>query len=438
MSHRTHRTTGRNALTFATAPILLGLIGFVGLTGLSTTTAHAQRPAYTFVSIAEAQASGGLGSFNRIPSLSNTGRVAFTASDTTSNIAGVYTGTGVGSPIAVASATGSLTGIGGYADINADGSRVAFYGRTSSGTGIYTASATTAAGSPTPISTTTTGGTFGSFYDSFSPSLNGLGNVYYSDTQNATLVNAYNNVRTAPADGTGTVQTRFSPGNGVFAVGTNNISVSDNGTLAYRGKRSTVNASTPEGIYVQPLSGSAVAIALTGTTFDSYGELAVNNAGNVLYTGFGTGGIRLERYANGVTTSLLTTNGSVFDGFGAVSLNNNGSIGFLARLDGSYATGPTGSVEGIFVGTNPVTDAALLEGDALFGGTLRDVGFGRNGLNDLGQFAFWYQLTDGRGGIGIATRVTSAVGTPEPTTASLVGIALPLLSGMAVIRRRKK
>jgi MYXO-CTERM domain-containing protein len=146
----------------------------------------------------------------------------------------------------------------------------------------------------------------------------------------------------------------------------------------------------------------------------------------------------LERYANGVTTSLLTSNGSVFDGFGAVSLNNNGSFAFLGRLDSSFATGPTGAVEGIFVGTNPITDAALLEGDALFGGTLRDVGFGLNGFNDLGQFTFFYELTDGRTGIGLATVTSQAVGAPEAGTAVLVGLGLLLLGGVFGIRRRRK
>ncbi len=400
----------------------------LALVFLGTTAAHAQRPAYTFTKIVEGQQTGGLRPSTRTPSLSDTGRVAFTANDGVTNTNGVYTGTGIGSPIALVQETGVLTGIAG-ANINADGSRVAFSARSNAVGGVYTSSATIPTVSPTAIST-------GLVYDGFSPRLDAVGNAYLSDTLHPTLVNAYTNVRTAPADGTGTVQTRFSPGNGVFAVGTDGISVSDSGTLAYRGKRSTTNFSTPEGIYVQPLSGAAVAIALTGTTFTSYGEIAVNNAGTVLYTGFGTGSIRLEKYEGGVTTSLLTADGSVFDGFGKVSLSNNGNFAFLARLDSSFATGPTGAVEGIFTGTNPVTDAALLEGDSLFGGTLRDVTFGGNALNESGQFAFGYQLTNGRGGIGLATRGSAAV-VPEANAASLIGLALPLL-GVGLVRRRKK
>lgn len=276
--------------------------------GATATVAHAQRPAYTFTKIAEDAPTGGIKFFNHTPSLSNNGRVAFTATDNAGNIEGVYTGNGIGPAVAVAPATGTLTGIGAYVDINADGSRVAFKGRFGTGTGIYTASATTA-GTLTSISTTTTGGEFSQFYDDFGPRLDGLGNVLYNDTPHPVLFNSFTNVRTAPADGTGAAQqTRFTPGSGVFAVRTGNTSVSDNGTLAYRGMRSETNSNTPEGIYVQPLSGSAVAVALTGTTFTRYDNLAVNNAGSVLYTGFGTGGIRLERYAGGITTSLLTTN----------------------------------------------------------------------------------------------------------------------------------
>lgn len=102
-------------------------------------------------------------------------------------------------------------------------------------------------------------------------------------------------------------------------------------------------------------------------------------------------------------------------------------MAFLARFDDGR--------DGIFVGTDPVTGAALLEGDSLFGGTLQQVTFGGNGLNDSGQFAFSYQLTNGRSGVGLATR--GAVTVPE---SSAFALALPALGmvGVVLIKRRKK
>ena len=398
------------------------LVAVAAITLGTVCAAHAQRPAYTFIKIAEEAP----GSVLRIsdatfPSVSSDGRVAFFATTRTGNVEGIYTGTGADTPIAVAEAAGGFVGIGPRLAISPDGSRVVFSARTATGTGVYTASATVAGGSVTAIATTS-GGTFSQFYDSFSPRLDNRGNVLFADTPHPVLFNAYRNIRTAPADGTGAVQTRFAGGGGISSVREGDLAVSDSGAMAFRAYRSET-ANRDEAIYLQSAAGGALtAIAVNG----SYTSLDINNAGSVVYGDFPVaGGVRLSRYANGTTTTLLSTNGSVCDGIGVAAINNGGDVAFAARFqDGRDC---------VLTGANAVSDAALIEGDALFGSTIAQLNFGGNtAFNDAGQFAFSYSLTNGRYGIGLASRIGS-VAVPEAATPLLM-----LLAGTGAVLTRRR
>ena len=52
-----------------------------------------------------------------------------------------------------------------------------------------------------------------------------------------------------------------------------------------------------------------------------------------------------------------------------------------------------------------IRDRVILEGDPLFGSTLSDIQFFRNGFNNRGQIAFRYSLANGLAGIAVATAV---------------------------------
>ena len=111
-----------------------------------------------------------------------------------------------------------------------------------------------------------------------------------------------------------------------------------------------------------------------------------------------------------------------FGSFGAVSLNNHGHIAFY----GSLAFGGAG----IFTGPDPVLDKVIAVGDPLDGSTVAQLGFGREGLNDRGQIAFWALLANGEQGVF----VTNAV--PEPSSLVLFGVGCMGL--LAHLRRRKR
>ncbi len=69
-----------------------------------------------------------------------------------------------------------------------------------------------------------------------------------------------------------------------------------------------------------------------------------------------------------------------------VALNNRNQFAFLAQTGPSF---------GVYAGANPATDRVIALGDALFGSTVTDLGFYREGLNDAGQVAFVARLANG-------------------------------------------
>jgi hypothetical protein len=107
--------------------------------------------------------------------------------------------------------------------------------------------------------------------------------------------------------------------------------------------------------------------------------------------------------------------------FDSPTINADGTVFFMATLPGN--------INGIFYGSNPVTNRLIAVGDPLFGSTVTALNIGSFGLNDLGQLAFYYNLADGRNGLALATPV------PEPTALMLGGAAL---SGALALGRQRR
>lgn len=57
---------------------------------------------------------------------------------------------------------------------------------------------------------------------------------------------------------------------------------------------------------------------------------------------------------------------------------------------------------GIYTGPDRVADKVIATGDSLFGSTVTDLAFDRDGMNNKGQIAFTAHLADGRGRRGYA------------------------------------
>lgn len=156
-----------------------------------------------------------------------------------------------------------------------------------------------------------------------------------------------------------------------------------------------------------------------------------NDAGTVLFQATRPeGGIGIYNHSEGVVSELTYANAfgpAPFVRFwpessgyaGYAKINNDGMVTFWARRkDGR---------QGIFIGPDPLADALLLEGDPLFGSTVSFVGF--SNLNDRGDVAFTYRLSNGASGIAVAKLV------PEPTNLCLTGVALVLAASMRRLRR---
>jgi hypothetical protein len=126
--------------------------------------------------------------------------------------------------------------------------------------------------------------------------------------------------------------------------------------------------------------------------FDSFGDPVLEVTGTVaFFATFEVGAGRLSGIFTGSGTSDLravAVEGNGFRGFASPpSINSAGTVAFLATLPGGD--------RGIFTGPDPRADKVIATGDELFGSTVTDVHFFRQGLNDAGQVAFQASLADG-------------------------------------------
>lgn len=207
---------------------------------------------------------------------------------------------------------------------------------------------------------------------------------------------------------------------------------------------------------------------VTGPVYSGFALAAINNANLLAFTADLTAGGSALLRGDGATTETLADNSGLIDVFlgSGLSFADNGSVVFLAGLDdgrqaalradgvqvdviaatsaGGYSlfleaaqneSGQVGLLAfldgggfGLFAGPDRATDAVVKLGDSLFGSTVTALNFNANGMNDLGQYAFFYELADGRTGIAVAA-------VPEPAVVLLGASGLALSVG-AVRRRR--
>lgn len=222
---------------------------------------------------------------------------------------------------------------------------------------------------------------------------------------------------------------------------------SDNGALAYAWQ--SPNLLQRQIVRVQDGIRTVVATTNVPGQFESF---AINNDGLVaLVAPADAFGSRKGVYlADGITTKqvALTDIQGPFNRLGNVSINNDGSLAFLAGLlDGGDYTNPPGSGgsgglgggqeyverwEGLFTGPDLEDDLVIRTGQLLDGLRLSTLRFGTNGLNDLGQIAFYAEFTDGSAAQYIATPVA----VPEPSSLTLAAGAA--LGALVVSLRRHR
>jgi hypothetical protein len=162
----------------------------------------------------------------------------------------------------------------------------------------------------------------------------------------------------------------------------------DSGIFVGReGSFRTIAAPDPSRSVQEPVLNDAGTAAFETSFFDATGQFVT----------------AIVKGDGGPLTTVADTTGPFgFFGFRPPAINNNGDVAFSAILDDDF---PNGS---IYVGPDPKKDRVIGTGDKLDGGTISNVSFCEEGLNDSGQVAFIAELADPRAPEGRRTAVFRA------------------------------
>ncbi len=232
--------------------------------------------------------------------------------------------------------------------------------------------------------------------------------------------------------------------------------LADNGATVFM---SFIDQPSRLGLFVAEPGGNHRTVALQGeaapsgpgVTFASIvGTPVVNSTAQVLFsanlndaatTGFDRGLF----FHDGAELQQLIRTGDTAPGGGPgefnnvlvdIGLNDNGQAAFTAVLSGA-GVGTSNDRALLFVDTDGEIYSVIREGDAFDGGIVESFNFSGgvdageglyigdqySGLNNAGQVAFSYQLTNNRHGVAVWT-------VPEPTTATLLAaLGLATLAG---------
>ena len=371
--------------------VLTGLLAVPALFGASYT--------YTKITDDAPGSTLGLASFLGPFLINSSGAVAFTAAMVEVGT-GIYTGSGNGI---------STVYVGGLTF----GSPLVFTatGFNDSGTVVYLTEAravytATAGGTPFLVTAPTSIGHSGIF-----PGINNAGTVAYgADQSNASIL-----TRTGTADPQTLVSNTALPGSNALAAPTlTGLSINNSGTVAFYALQVASGASCRCGIYTAgPGAPTPVAPLQDNLSGSSVPQLNDNGAIAFLGTYQGVNGVFVASNGQIAAAVDLGTQVVSLGSANNVSLNSKGEVAYWAKF------GISPFVEGIFTGPDKVADKVIGTGDPLFGsvvsGIVESQVAGRF-LNDNGQVAFSYKLSNGLSGIAVATPVAS--GTPPPILAA--------------------
>uniref|UniRef100_Q022K5 Uncharacterized protein n=1 Tax=Solibacter usitatus (strain Ellin6076) TaxID=234267 RepID=Q022K5_SOLUE len=224
------------------------------------------------------------------------------------------------------------------------------------------------------------------------PAINAAGTVAFSSIR--TDLGSPSSVFTGNGGPLTAVVTTSRTGFGSFG----NVAINDAGKIVFSANLSN----GVQGIFTAP--GTPVDIVDTNThpEFGSFGDPVINNGGTIADAAFFFSSIGLEIItgnAKGITPRNDPANPPFTDSEHP-SLNNHGAVAFYA-FPISGTSDPTGIFLEVSGGHSLIP--VIKPGDSLFGSTVNSVDLGRFALNDRFELAFQYTLNDGRSGIAIAT-----------------------------------
>ncbi|KAB8319722.1 hypothetical protein SD81_012970 [Tolypothrix campylonemoides VB511288] len=240
--------------------------------------------------------------------------------------------------------------------------------------------------------TSTIADSTGSFSSVFSPSINDEGTVAFQallDTSGESVFTG-NGEDITPIVDTSDNFVRFS-----------SADINTEGTVLYR----TLEASNGTDNLSTYSNGVVTTVVDNSGPFSSFGTLSLDNpslndAGTVAFgASLDGGGSGIFTKNDSVITTIADTSGPFARFNFNPSINNNGDVAFLASLDGDIRG------EGIYTGSDPTVDKVIAIGDSLFGSRVTNLEFFGEGLNDVGQIAFFASLANGTTGIFVANPV---------------------------------
>ena len=350
----------------------------------------------------------GLATFRGPFLINSSGAVAFAAAPSSTLESGIYTGSGNGlSTVYVGGALGSPL-VDAATGFN-DSGTVVF----ASGAKVYTVSV---GGTPFQVAAQTGSGIL--------PVINNAGTVAYGNLNSSILART----------GSGNVQTLVSDtdvprANAQSAPLLSGLSINNSGTIAFYASGAASGTGCNCGIYTKG-SGASTPVAHIQENLTYTPQ--INDNGAVAFAGTYQGVTGVFIASGGqiaAAVDLGTQVVSFADGRGYVSFNSKGEVAYYAKF------GISPFVQGIFTGPDKVADRVIATGDPLFGSVVSEVTppqftTGRF-LNDSGQVAFAYKLSNGLAGVAVATPVSSGAALPTIAANGIVNGA-SFASGAAV------
>jgi hypothetical protein len=367
-------------------------------------TAPADAGSYTITKIAEANSFG-------VPAINNGGTVVFGVANNSTGEQAIFTGNG-GALTRIADNLGGTYVAFGEPVINTGGSVAFPAGLSTGGGGIFRVGG----GQTTTIASTVQAGSSFDTFNSGSLSINAGGTVAFTGEASDQSLGVFT--------GKGGSITTIASSGATFYGFSSHTSINDAGTVAFSAilaSRSSVGAFTGSGAAVTTI------FSINNPNTAVLGIPAVNSAGRVAFAA--------QRDA--VLTGIYTGNGgpltTVVDNTGASGLflgglgASLGAVGIDGRGNVVFGAVPkSGGTQGLFSGPDPLADKVIALNDMLDGARVSYLGFGPNGMNEGGQFAFFASLSDGRQEIFRADPAS----VPEPSS-----LVLYLIGGVFVVGR---
>ncbi|MDD1621870.1 MAG: hypothetical protein LUQ11_10360 [Methylococcaceae bacterium] len=336
---------------------------------------------FEFINLADS--TQGFSNFEPFPAINDKSAVVFVAtrSDTGQ---GVFR-TRNGKVTAIASNLDGLDLFGNTPAINARGV-VAFLSRTSSGS---TAIFTDDGRSRKLIADSKINGLIGRVMRS--PSINDSGTVAFSAVLSKDSRPAGANIFT----GQGGELTTVLSSSGSDFVSFLNVAINDAGKIVFSGVRSDGSL----GVFTARGAPKTIVDTNRHPEFIGFGDPVINNGGTIADVAILDNGVQIISGKAGAIIPRNDPSGPAFANAEHPSINNHGAVAFYAfpNFDPNEPTGIFLEVSG-----GNALIPVIRPGDALFGSTVSAVDLGRFALNDRFEAVFQYSLTDGRTGIAIA------------------------------------